>query len=310
MTDAINMIRNLADDPVGKSIAARRSGPDICFPVEERPLFYRNPSEGEVPGQVVQSPEHKQLIRTDNMTPLAVVGNKYSVLENAELFGAVERSLIETMPDEALQNIEIIDSEAYGGAQCYREYRFRNMTAKVDERSNTCFRAILGNGFGKSAVTVIVGAIDFFCTNGMVLGTVDRVARKHSSGLNVRAICNYITGNVEMYYQSAETWTKWANKGITVSQADAFFAACVEEGKLSQRLAEKLRIQLQREAQSRGLTLWALYSALTYYATHPEDDMFAVRDTGNDTSAVVCSKREHEVRAITSFAAFKSLEAA
>ena len=55
--------------------------------------------------------------------------------------------------------------------------------------------------------------------------------------------------------------------------------------------------QMEREADARGRTVWALYSALTAYSSHATD--FPVRNSSNvDNVAVTLDTREREVARI------------
>ena len=49
-----------------------------------------------------------------------------------------------------------------------------------------------------------------------------------------------------------------------------------------------------RETPNHGNTVWAVYSALTYFASHDSGD-FSVRDTGNDHANATLIKREEDV---------------
>jgi hypothetical protein len=49
------------------------------------------------------------------------------------------------------------------------------------------------------------------------------------------------------------------------------------------------------ECQSHGRTVWALYSAATYYATSNAGE-FAVRETNNDHTATTLLNREQQIR--------------
>jgi hypothetical protein len=63
------------------------------------------------------------------------------------------------------------------------------------------------------------------------------------------------------------------------------------------------------EAVERGATVWALRSALTFYASH-NSPSFAVRNTGQDSAAAVLYGRENEVASLFSGAGWRELLAA
>ena len=54
--------------------------------------------------------------------------------------------------------------------------------------------------------------------------------------------------------------------------------------------------------------MWALRSALTFYASHDSAN-FSLRDTGNDHNASTLYSREEEVRKVVNSNEFKALAA-
>ena len=70
---------------------------------------------------------------------------------------------------------------------------------------------------------------------------------------------------------------------------------------------KKMMEQLDLEAQQRGMTIWALYSALTYYSSH-NSERFGVRNSANvDNVAETLDAREREVSRIIEHPAMQAL---
>jgi hypothetical protein len=100
-------------------------------------------------------------------------------------------------------------------------------------------------------------------------------------------------------------WQSWALKEIRPAGAKE----ALEAAGMSGRRVEKMMEQLEIEAQSRGMTVWALYSALTYYSSH-NSDRFTVRNSAAaDNVAETLDKREREVSNVISNDAFLRLAA-
>lgn len=303
----LDTIRQIADNPDPFRAAHDARGPSpINFRVTETPLYF----DSNIPGQRrIESPKHKQLWRTHNdgtgayPVPLNVVGNGYKVLQNIDLFKSIENGLRDNVAYDKLHGLQIKDSSAYNGAECYREYIFPATTVRMRE-SEVAFRVIVVNGFGRSAVTVAAGAIDFFCTNGMMTGHAEKIIKKHTSGLTTEGITSYIVGQMSMFADNAQQWIEWHNKPLTSEMVDAFFDRLIEEGRMSKRYVNKLRGRALAEFADRGMTKWALYSAMTYGATHTHDDDFKPKDTGEDTAASVQYQRALDVMKITQTKAF------
>ncbi len=298
------------------SLAAKRTrlsppNPLIYFPVLERPLYWQAKRGPHGERNLYPSPDHKQLVRSDNGTPipLAVVGHNYKVLQNEELFEAIEQNILDTLPPEKLVNVTVKDRMSYNGAMCMREYIFNDITAKV-AGNNIAFRAIVQNGFGNSSVKIIVGAIEYYCTNGIIIGTADRKVRRHTSGLNVAALSSYITNSLNLFEKSAEQWCRWTKIGLTDKVVQRFFDELVDAQYLSERLSRRLYRRFQHEKSGRGSTLWALTSALTYYSSHDDEDQgFGVRKTERDHHASTMMGREEQVRKIIRSKYFQRLAA-
>jgi hypothetical protein len=59
--------------------------------------------------------------------------------------------------------------------------------------SDVAFRAIFHNGYGGTSLGCIIGgAINAFCTNGMILGDYDVVYRRHTSGLDASIAVDWL----------------------------------------------------------------------------------------------------------------------
>ena len=75
------------------------------------------------------------------------------------------------------------------------------------------------------------------------------------------------------------------------------------------RKVSNVMAQFEAEAAERGRTVWALYSALTNYASH-NSERFGVRNSGNvDNTAVTLDGREREVARIVDGDAFQRVAA-
>ena len=65
--------------------------------------------------------------------------------------------------------------------------------------------------------------------------------------------------------------------------------------------------QYERECEQRGSTVWALYSALTFYSSHSEGS-FTVKNSANrDNVETTLIQREREVNNVTASESFLEL---
>ncbi len=274
----------------------------IMFTAYERPLWY----EGKT-GTRYNANTHKALVRMNGDTPsvLNVVNSTYKVIQNAELFRAVEEGLRSTLGREA-SNAHVIDNVAHGGRLCYRQYVFHELKVGSPEQHDILFRAIVVNGFGGSAIKLYAGAIDMFCTNGMVLGDFTTEYAKHTSGVKIARFTEVVEQAVDVFWKNKARWQMLRD---TVIKSDELVLSWLQK-EFSERTGLKLFHQYLIEKKVRGgSNMWALYSALTYYSSHSTGD-FALRNTKNDHAAQTMLSRENDVRKVVDSAAWDELRVA
>lgn len=262
----------------------------LMFTAYERPLWY----EGRT-GNRFNNTKHKALIRMKDDAPvcLNVVRDTYKVVQNDELFDAIHEGLRSGVTSSELRTAKIKDSISYGGALCFREYVFPDISFASPERDKIAFRVIIQNGFGTGSIKLLAGAIDFFCTNGLVIGEYTSTYAKHTKGLQISRFKQAVEGSVHMFWKNKDMFADLAGRKVLNDKAVLAWLT----DKFGDRLGARLHHQYLSEVQTRGRTLWAVYSALTYYSSHSNGE-FSLRNTGNDHAAATMIKRENDVRRI------------
>jgi hypothetical protein len=287
----------------------------IMFPVGERRVGWQTRAGGY---QRINT--HKAIIRVpdvdDTMTlneesvhVLGVVGTGYQLIHNKELFGRVEQTMRKVMPAHTLDGVQIKDRVSGYGRMCYREYIFPNIKCNLgrDAKSDIAFRTIVQNGYGGSALRIHSGAIDFFCTNGIISGEHQSTYNKHTSGLVITGVDRIIERALETFANNQTKWAKWTQTPVKHAAAMDLF----KELAASDKLCENLGMQYLREQEERGPNLWSVYSAMTYYASHAEGE-FKLRATteAQDSVAATMLKRELNVARWVETPAWRRLELA
>jgi Domain of unknown function (DUF932) len=229
---------------------------------------------------------HKAIVRVnpqgDPVKLLNVVGTNYRLVHNRELFTQIEDCMINEMLPEHLVDVQVEDKVSGYGRICYREYRFPNIRCYLaNVRSNIGFRIIVQNGYGGTGLRILSGAIDYFCTNGMVSGEHLSTYRKHTSGLVISDLSGHITKSLQMFADAQTAWQKWTVTPVAHNPVMALFDAV----SMSKKMREGLIDQYAREREARGTNLWSVYSALTYYASH-SDGTFNLRKTVEEQDSV------------------------
>jgi hypothetical protein len=277
----------------------------ILFPVVERGTAWLSKE-----GKVHPTHTHKAIVRVmPDREPhmLNIVGRSYKLVTNRELFTTVEETIEREVPAELLQDIRVTDRVANFGKVCYRDYVFPSTAVKLDTHSQVAFRMIVQNGYGGSALRVHAGAIDFFCTNGMIRGDFVSSYHKHTSGLQVMSFGNVVHRALQSFEESKPMWARWTKTRVQHSAAMELF----KELATSQRMVDGLGHQFLEEREHHGDTLWAVYSAMTHFASH-NDGEFALRKSAEEQDSVanIMLQRELKVSEWVESEQFKALELA
>jgi hypothetical protein len=271
----------------------------LDFTVVEREMSWRDNR-----GNYYEDTQSKKLVRVgDNgqPIPLATVNQSYTIVQNRELFDAVENNMVDAFGSDSLVGATRTDHIAYNGGTCYRDYVFPEIHAFVGE-SRVNFRMVVINSFGQTSIKMHAGAIDMFCTNGMIIGSFESMVKKHTSGVSVANFGKHARRSADAFVNMSDLFLKYAGKKISAEQAEAFVKRCVELNRISKRLGERLIVQFKIEAADRGLSLWSRYSAFTYWASHSDESRgFGTRNTEQDHESATMLKREETVKNLIPF---------
>jgi len=277
----------------------------ILFPVGERGVGWQMRD-----GSFQRTNSHKAIIRLnqrgDAAQLLNIVGSGYKLVHNRELFSAVETAMQDEMLPEHLHDVRITDRVSGWGKVCYREYIFPSIKCKLSSaRSDIAFRLIVQNGYGGSALRIHAGAIDFYCTNGMISGDYTSTYKKHTKGLVVGNLSATIKDSLLKFASRQDVWKRWTETRVKHDNALNFFNEIAQSTKMKEALCD----QYTREMDARGPNLWSVYSALTYYASH-NDGQFSLRSTvaDMDNEAATMLTRELNVARWTQSDAWRTLE--
>ena len=118
------------------------------------------------------------------------------------------------------------------------------------------------------------------------------IHKRHTSGLSIPKLTDRLRQSIDIFYKQSEQWSRWGGQEISDEDAELCFKSMPN---ISERRVQQLMHQFQIECGSHGRTVWALYSAATYYATS-NMGAFATRDTGTDHTASTLMNREQQVR--------------
>ena len=242
---------------------------------------------------------------------LGVVGNTFNCADHSDFFGGVHDTITESLSAHETNNMNIKFKEAKNNAWVLMDMTLPNVTARVesDKHSTEVAQRIIAlHGIdGSCSNQVFFGAIDFFCTNGMIRGEHDKVRRKNTSNFSMDSFKRTLRDSSQSFYEQSERLKEWAVTPIRhINVRDMLHSLMGSE-----RAGDKMFTLYNHEASVRGENLWALYSAFTNYATYADErNGFTLRDTGNDTAQMSMFQREHKVAQWVNSPQFKELIAA
>jgi hypothetical protein len=167
---------------------------DIFFKVAERGLYIPTKAGTFHPSG------HKALIRQlgEGVKVLNVVKNSYKLVTHKEVYDALTSILNE-------HDVSVSTYHDNDGAKAYIDVRFDKLVTSL-AGSSIAFRAIFVNGYGGTSFGCKVGAINFFCTNGMITGEHDAVYRRHTSGLDASIAADWLKAGMEKWDIGVERW--------------------------------------------------------------------------------------------------------
>jgi hypothetical protein len=312
-TNAISNSNNIANDnraPVVQRLHAtvfpelKRLG----FKADFEPVYMRNHIGGNA--TPIDTRLGRVIRRQDTGEALGIVGKAYGLAQNPELYSMVCNAAEDALPAYALQGLELTEHSSYSGAYSRFELTFPALGADIRQLSGSKtqlkFRVGVSNSFnGSGAVRVFAGAYDLVCTNGMVVGECEKHSARHSSGFTPLVFADFIRLEMAKYLERVHVWQAWANARITPAQAEELLNSAGMAGRKVSRMME----QFELESAKRGRSVWALYSALTYYSSH-NSEAFTVRNSANvDNVAISLDQREREVSKIIDSPEWQALAA-
>jgi hypothetical protein len=271
---------------------------EIFFNVSTQPVYGLHSGD--------TAPNKKMLMRTNgynsDRTYLDVVNDKYRVVENREILEPLQRQMINFFDPLVLEDVQIKDTVAANGLQCYAEYVFPSIKSEIEtstgHKTNLGLRFVMKNSFdGKGSVTFWSGVIDFFCTNGMVNGTYDVTRKRHSKNFSTDGFIEAFAYSMDRHQESVKMYQRYADtkvgSSVTVQQLfDKLTKTKREEKKRDGGLADRLFSQWMDEVRVRGDNIFSVQSAMTHYASHDDDGRFDLTKAGDGGTLY---KRSHTV---------------
>ena len=255
--------------------------------------------------------DKKYVINGDTGEYIGVVGDTFNCASHTEFFEGVHDTVTENLGKAQCEDMNMKWRSARQNAWAMLDMTLPNVTARIetDKHSTTIAQRIIAlHGIdGSCSNQTFFGAIDFFCTNGMIRGEHDKVRRKNTANFTMDRFIRDLRESTQSFYSQSERLQSWANKPLYRGDVKSMLDTLLK----SDRMAEKMFGLYNQEASVRGQNVWALYSAFTNYASYADErNGFNLRNTGKDTGAVSMFQRESKVSQWIESKPFKELIAA
>ena len=255
--------------------------------------------------------DKKYVINGNTGEYLGVVGDTFNCASHTDFFGGVHDTITENLGENQCNSMNMKWKTARNGAWVMLDMVLPEVLARIESDKHTTTvaqRIIALHGIdGSCSNQVYFGAIDFFCTNGMIRGEHDSHRRKNTANFTMDRFIRDLRESTQSFYAQSERLQSWANKPLWAGDVKSMLESLFQ----SDRKAEKMFGLYNQEASVRGQNVWALYSAFTNYASYADErNGFNLRNTGKDTGAVSMFTREHKVSQWIESKQFKELIAA
>lgn len=260
-------------------------------------------------------PERCFVVREDTDEAIGIVGKDFGGVDHPTYFGQIRGAVAEELgfthkdfyDSVSISNDITIDTKvSRNGAWALEKMVFNNHKATVETDRHTTETALSLYAWhgvdGSTSNNVISGAIDFFCTNGMVTGDYSKIRKKNTRHFDMSRITHEMEGIYDRWLDHNAWCQKLAEKDISVTSLKNTL-----EVMLPERASKNMLNSVLDEFSVRGANAWAVYSAFTQYASH--EDRFSFRQTANDNTLERQFKRNEDVAKWIEHPAFLKLVA-
>ena len=260
-------------------------------------------------------PDRCFVIREDTDEAIGIVGKDFGGVDHPTYFGQIRGAVAEELgfthkdfyDSVSINNDITIDTKvSRNGAWALEKMVFHNHKTTVEtnrHKTETALSLYAWHGVdGSTSNNVISGAIDFFCTNGMVTGDYSKIRKKNTRHFDMSRITHEMEGIYDRWLDHNTWCQKLAEKDISVNALKTAL-----EDILPERASKNMLNSVLDEFSVRGANAWAVYSAFTQYASH--EDRFSFRQTANENTLERQFKRNEDVAKWIEHPAFLQLVA-
>lgn len=239
------------------------------FPVETQPIY-----DGF--GNII--PDQKCIMRTDTNEVLGVHGSRYQIVSHE----SVVNSLMDALDSANIsRDFTTKFSVIENGRKLRGEILFNDLVVEPKVGDYVKFRISFFNSYDASwAFSQSADGLRLFCLNGCTSASTTAYSKfKHTQNISVEGSAAKMMLGLNNFMSQPDQWRQWMSARVTNDMVETFFKATIAKSytnqtqvmKTNERQLEKLLSIWSDEASHLGGNKWALYNAMTYWASHTSD---------------------------------------
>ena len=237
---------------------------------------------------------HVALLRDDTDQVLSIVGSKYRPVTHQEAFDTAEDVIMRS--DLNLDGINRHTAVSHNGARAYSTWTLPEHRVTLRKDDDVALQISARNSYdGSWSFVVEVGGYRFICLNMQVFANNFAIHKsKHTQGLNLDSIASKLSEAIKVYDKETDMWKELVDTNVNNYQAMEVLASLANSkvaGNMVKNMASNpeyrnvidiiyepevvrnktlktLYFQWLSERRQLGTTGWALYNAMTNWATH------------------------------------------
>jgi len=250
-----------------------------------------------------RSNKHKYVIRTDTDECIGMVNSTYTGTSHPRYFGKMRSKWMDTLQPE---KYDIKTRIAGNGVWALETVTFPDLKGVVETNKHKTETAMQLNYWhsvnGSTSNNFVGGLLDFFCTNKSFRGDYSYLYKKNTKNFNLDNFAHDAGLIMESYNDQLAWCQRLAETEVNLRPIENMLKDIMPE-----RKADKMFDSVRTEITVRGCNMWAVYSAMTQYATH--DDRFELRTTKSNNQEQRQFNRNLEVAKWVEHESFQRLVA-
>ena len=247
---------------------------DADFDIDLKQLHFsaRSPSDYHNHWHVTNK---RAVIRTDTNQCLGIVGPNYKPVNHRDMI-ANQRSMIMRSDLNTKDIVESIVTDRYG-ARCYVKHTLPNQFLETPDGDTAALTFLGVNSFdGLFSFMLSAGARQSACMNGQVFteGSSTIYKARHTRQLDIHKGSQIVGRGLEVMMQQNELWKIWYKTVPSQEIINTIFAEAVGMSYMDENIHNNRnyiylwRVFTETYSKRQGNNLWAVYNALTDWATH------------------------------------------